>query len=66
MAAKKQTKTAVVAETLSEKAKRLFTIYPEKEELHLTSDGLAFEQYCNAANHAKTLKSSEIKTFKNE
>lgn len=66
MAAKKQTKTAVVAETLSEKAKRLFTIYPEKKELHLTSDGLAFEQYCYAANHAKTLKNGEIKTFKNE
>ena len=66
MAAKKQTKTAVVAETLSEKANRLFASYPDKKELHFTSDGLAFEQYCYASNHAKTLKNSEIKTFKNE
>lgn len=65
MTTKKQTKKAVV-ESLSEKAQRLFAIYPETKELHLTSDGLAFEQYCNAANHAKTLKNSEIKTFKNE
>lgn len=65
MAAKKTTKTAAV-ETLSEKAKRLFASYPDKKELHFTSDGLAFEQYCYASNHAKTLKNSEIKTFKNE
>lgn len=66
MAAKKQTKTAVVAETLSEKAKRLFTIYPEKKELHLTSDGLAFASYNSAFNHAKTLQDSKIETIKKQ
>lgn len=66
MAAKKQSKTAVVAESLSEKAKRLFTIYPKMIELHITSDGLAFASYNSAFNHAKTLQDSKIETIKRQ
>lgn len=65
MASKKQaTKQSI--ETLSEKAIRLFAIYPDYKELHFTSDGLAFASYNSAFNHAKTLRDSKIETIKKQ
>ncbi len=65
MAAKKQTeKKGVAQETLSEKAKRLFALYPTLGELHFTSDGTAFDRLGRAEAWAKTLSDKKIETIK--
>ena len=48
----------------SKKAAAVFAAYPELKEVHITSDGTAFPGLCDAKNHAKTLKSKTVESFR--
>lgn len=41
-------------------AKDIFGIHEELAEIFVTSDGTAFSAMCDARNHARTLKNSDI------
>lgn len=54
-------------EPLDEHRKRaleIFAKYPNQQEVHFTTDGLAFLSRCDAQNHAISLKDGGLTTIK--
>jgi len=50
----------VATNEVSEKAAKIFSDYPQADEVYFTSDGLAFLEECNAQNHAAGLEDKEV------
>jgi hypothetical protein len=66
--AKKEVKSTapVTAGANAQKAKEVFKSYPNAGKLYFTTDGLSFIEFCNAQNHAASLKDKAIETILKE
>ncbi len=64
---KRTAKTTASAKTVHSEAARkvakdVFAIHEDLDEIFVTSDGTPFSAMCDARNHARTLKNTEIIT----
>jgi hypothetical protein len=53
----------VVDNSIEAKAKRIFAVNPNANELHFTSDNMPFFSQVDAKSHASSLENKEIKTI---